>query len=540
MRNNYLLGLSTAFLAWLAWPPMPYTSVLFLIAFVPLLWAVENIILSDVKKKGKKIFSLAFFTFVIWNISCIFWVFNSLNAVMSAPVAVLVSLIPFGLGALLMTIAFWLYYRLRLVISRQWSYLGLICFWLGYEYLHQSWELSFPWMTLGNAFSNFHQIIQWYEFTGVYGGSLWVLIANILAFEILLSRLKPNPKKLIITWACVIVLPILYSLTIYTNYKEKSSPANIVAVQPNIDPYGKFKDIPASQQLQILIRLSDSAGKENTEYFIWPETAISQYVDEGRIQDDVNYQQVSGFLKKYKNANVLSGISSYALYPFAKTPSSYFNQNFGSYMDEFNAAIQIENSPRVQFYHKSKLVPGVEAMPFSALAFMKPLFAGFGGGGSYGSQAEPSVFYSQSGIGAAPVICYESIWGEWVAKSVYNGAQFIAIVTNDAWWGNTSGKDQHFLYAKLRAIETRRWIARSANTGISGFINQRGDITKRSGWWQATAINENINLNDEITFYVQYRDFIACAACYLSAAFLVYLIFSVFNAWRLRKMNNLK
>ena len=75
-------------------------------------------------------------------------------------------------------------------------------------------------------------------------------------------------------------------------------------------------------------------------------------------------------------------------------------------------------------------------------------------------QQEPGVFYSQSGIGADPVICYESIWGEYVAKSVQKGAQFIAIITNDGWWENTSGKDQHLDYAKLRAIETRRWVCR--------------------------------------------------------------------------------
>src|SRR5690606_23055221 len=115
-------------------------------------------------------------------------------------------------------------------------------------------------------------------------------------------------------------------------------------------------------------------------------------------------------------------------------------------------------SSKLQFYHKSKLVPGVEQLPFGeALAFMKPLFQHFGGTTEgYGKQSEPSVLYSSSGIGAAPVICYESIWGNYVSDYINKGAQFIAIITNDGWWGNTSGKDQHLQYAKLRAIETRR------------------------------------------------------------------------------------
>ncbi|MGH7238163.1 MAG: apolipoprotein N-acyltransferase, partial [Candidatus Saccharimonadales bacterium] len=177
----------------------------------------------------------------------------------------------------------------------------------------------------------------------------------------------------------------------------------------------------------------------------------------------------------------------------------------------FNAAINIENSPEVQFYHKSKLVPGVESLPFaSTLSFIKPVFEHFGGAtGSYGSQKEPGVFYSQSGIGVTPVICYESIWGGWIAKSIKKGSQFIAVITNDGWWGNTPGKDQHLDYAKLRAIETRRWVCRSANTGISAFINQRGDIVQQTKWWVRTAIKQNINLNSDLTFYVIHGDYIA-------------------------------
>ncbi|MEJ6981779.1 apolipoprotein N-acyltransferase [Pedobacter sp. P351] len=533
MRNNYTLGLATAFIAWLAWPPIPFTSILLLIAFIPLLLAVENIINSDAKGRGKKIFSLSFFTFAIWNTSCIYWVFNSLHSVMPAWVALLVSLIPFGLASLLMAICFWLYYRLRLISGRMTSYIGLICIWLGYEFLHQTWDLAFPWMNLGNGFSNFHQIIQWYEFTGVYGGSLWVWIANIVGFEFYLTRRNKIAHKKNFGWSfiAIVLLPILYSLTLYTNYQEKGTPSNVVVVQPNVDPYLKFGALPSSSQIQQLVRLSDSVAQINTEYFIWPETAIPEDVNEGLIHTNSNYLQVQSFLRKYPNANVLSGISSYLIYDSALTETARYLEQDNKYYDSFNAAIQIENSSRVQFYHKSKLVPGVEQTPFSsAMGFMKPLFAAFGGTtGGYGSQKEPSVFYSQGGIGAAPVICYESIWGEYVSDYVKKGAQFIAIVTNDGWWGNTSGKDQHLLYAKLRAIESRRWVARSANTGISGFINQRGDITQRSKWWHATALKEDINLNDELTFYTTHGDYIARAACILSGGFLIFLLLNLFR-----------
>ncbi|WP_207536035.1 apolipoprotein N-acyltransferase [Desertivirga arenae] len=533
MQKLYLKALTTALLLWLAWPPMSFTAPLLLVAFVPLLLSTEAIIDGQVAKKGQKIFGLAFLTFFIWNTSCIYWVFNSLNSVMPAWVAILISLIPFGLAAVLMTIAWWLYYQLRKVSNRFTGYVGLVCFWVGYEYLHQTWDLSFPWMTLGNGFASSHQLVQWYEYTGVYGGTIWILVANILTFELTLARSVSDDKavarqkKLLPGLSAWVLVPIMVSLTMYNKYQEHENPANVVVVQPNVDPYEKFGSLPGSLQIQNLIKLSDSLGQPNTEYFIWPETAITDNADEDKLQTNPDFLRIQSFLGKYKNGNVLSGIESFAWYDTEKTETARLIEENRRYIDVFNAAIQIENSSRVQLYHKSKLVPGVEQTPFAhSLAFLKPLFKAFGGAtGDYGHQDEPSVFYAQSGMGVSPVICYESIWGEYVAESVKKGAQFIAIVTNDGWWGNTSGKDQHFAYAKLRAIESRRWVARSANTGISGFINQRGDVVKQSKWWMPTALKADINLNEELTFYVKYGDYVAYLAIIAGIALIILLAF---------------
>jgi apolipoprotein N-acyltransferase len=530
MKRNYQLALLSAFLLWFAWPPIPFSSAILLIALVPILIATDNIIKSEVKKKGKLIFQTTFLCFFAWNTASIYWVFNSLDSAMPTWVAALISLIPFGLGAVLMTLAFWLYYRMRLITSRIWAHTGLICFWIGYEYLHQSWDLAFPWMNLGNGFASTHQLVQWYEYTGVYGGTLWILLTNILFFEIWISlkagTLKLNRNRLIIPAATLVIFPIAISLSIYFNYTEKSNPANIVVVQPNIDPYKKFGSMPASEQIVRLIHLSDSLGQSNTEYFIWPETAISQATEEKTFREDENFKTIQSFLNKYKNSNLISGIESSSIYDSAETLTARFNKNNGIYFDVFNAAVSIENSGTLQFYHKSKLVPGVEQTPFSnALSFLKPAFAAFGGAtGSYGKQDEPSVFYSQSGIGSAPVICYESIWGEYVAEYIKKDAQFVAIITNDGWWGNTSGKDQHFQYAKLRAIETRRWVARSANTGISGFINQRGDVVQQTKWWVQGSIKQDINLNGELSLYVRFGDYIAKCGTIGTGLFALFLL----------------
>jgi apolipoprotein N-acyltransferase len=145
---------------------------------------------------------------------------------------------------------------------------------------------------------------------------------------------------------------------------------------------------------------------------------------------------------------------------------------------------------------------------------------------SHGTQAERDVFVSpQDGNKIAPVICWESVFGEYVTKYVKNkGANMIFIITNDGWWKETPGHRQHNSYARLRAIETRRSIARSANTGISCFINQRGEEISRIGWWQRSALKGNLNANDHITFYVKHGDYIARLSAFLSLLLVLYAI----------------
>lgn len=554
MKRQIWLALLSAVLLWLAWPPFNFTSPILLIAFLPLLIALDEIEQSDLKKKGTKVFLLSGLTFLIWNTASIYWVFNSLNAVMDVFAASMLSIIPFGLGAFLMTLSFWLYQKVAKKTKTYLADLSLISFWMSYEYLHQYWDLKFPWMTLGNGFATTPQLIQWYEYTGVYGGSLWVLVANLLLFRLYLkvkgkmSEVKgevfeaeriglevkselqkvknSGTKWLSIALASWIIIPIAISVVIYTNYEEDVNPSNVVVVQPNIDPYGKNFTYSATEQLNKLIKLSKKEGQINTEFFIWPETALVGFTEEKDFRNSPNFKTTTQFLDSFKNATVITGAETYNIYQKQETLSARYSKENKLWWDSFNTAVAIERSPKLQFYHKSKLVPGVEKMPFpKLLSFLNPLFEKFGGTtGGYGSQEQPSNLYSASGIGVVPAICYESIWGDWVAQSVNQGAQFIAVITNDGWWGNTSGKDQHLDYARLRAIENRRWVARSANTGISAFINQRGDVVQKTTWWQDAVIKQDINLNSEITFYTKHQDWIINPFLILSILGLLYLM----------------
>jgi apolipoprotein N-acyltransferase len=529
-KKTTLLAILSSLLLWLAWPPHTYLAPLLSVGFVPLLIALHQINQKADKKRGKKLFLTAGLAFFIWNTACIYWIFNSINTVNSGfagtIASLLVSLLPYCFAALLMSIAFWLYFKLLNVSNNKiLSYSGLISFYIALEYFYQSWDAPFPWMTLGNGFAGLHQLIQWYDITGVYGGSLWILLSNILAYEAWKQIETSKTYRLAGYWAALIIVPAAYSIYRYQSYQEKQVPVNVVAVQPNIDPYQKYEANSAAQQIAILKHLTDSVAQVNTEYIIWPETAIPEYADEASIRDNRYYQDLKHFINRYKNASLITGIETVRFYQDKKTESAKPMQGGGFY-DNYNAAMQVENSADVQFYHKSKLVPGVEKLPFQrVLSFMAPVFAHFGGStGGYGWQDEPQPMYAYSGIGVAPVICYESIWGDWVAGFVKRGAQFITVITNDGWWGNSSGKDQHLQYAKLRAIENRRYVVRSANTGISAIINQRGDLVLQSKWWTRTAIKADINLNDDRTFYTQNGDIIAQLLSGIAVLMLVVLL----------------
>jgi len=547
MKRQIWLALLTAFLLWLAWPPVPFTSPILLFAFLPLMIALQEIEESTLYKKGYKIFYLSGLAFLAWNTASIYWVFNSLNAVMPTFAACLLSLIPFGLGAVLMTFSFWLYRKVARNTKPLIADISLVGFWISYEYLHQTWDLKFPWMTLGNGFANTPQLIQWYEYTGVYGGTFWVLVSNILIFRLWMSLRKQKSKvksektykrSLIIALIIWIIVPISLSVLVYSTFEEEINPSNIVVVQPNIDPYGKNHTHTEKEQLTTLINLSKQKAQVNTEFFVWPETAITGYKDEEDFRNTNSFKTVQSFLDSFKNATVISGAETYLAYQNQKTLSAKFVKENNLWYDSFNTAVAIENSPKLQFYHKSKLVPGVEKMPFpELLSFLNPLFEKFGGTtGGYGGQEEPSNLYASSGIGVVSAICYESIWGDWVAKSVNKGAQFIAVITNDGWWGNTSGKDQHLDYARLRAIENRRWVARSANTGISAFINQRGDIVQKTEWWKTAVIKQDINLNTEITFYTAHQDWIVFPFLFIGGFGFLFVIVMRFKKKKIRKV----
>lgn len=516
---SILLSVFGALLLSLAW--QKYFTVFIFIAFVPLFFIADEFGWNPKhSRKGLKKFGLFYLSFLIWNLIVTWWVYNA------SPAAVMAWTLNSLFMAWTLRLAWWTKKR----FDSDASCFIVIPFWLAFEYLHQNWDLSWTWLTLGNAFANQSNLVQWYEITGTSGGSAWILAVNILIFLLIKKRVEAGnwSKKLSLGIILTIFIPTFFSYILYytVNARIESSKLKeqrVVVIQPNIDPYNeKFISDPQTQIEKTLKLLNNNVKSFNeVDYLVFPETFLTENMWENELADVFEIQYLrEKLLAQNKDLKIVSGANTLKLYGpnEKKTPTAHkFTQEEG-YYDFYNAAIQIDSTQNVQVYRKSKLVPGSEIMPF--LWLIKPLekYALDLGGtvGSLGLQKERSVFKSNE-LGIAPIICYESVYPEYVTEYIKNGANMLFIVTNDGWWGDTPGYKQHLAYGALRAIETRKPIARSANTGTSCFVNEKGEIYKATSWWQPAIIKATLNPNTYQTVFVKLGDVLAKVSLMLAA-----------------------
>jgi len=296
-------------------------------------------------------------------------------------------------------------------------------------------------------------------------------------------------------------------------------------VQPNVDPYSEQYTLPPNQVIGRIMDLAGPLLDSTTNFLVAPESAIQEDMWENNMSTFASLTLLKEVIGQYARLNILIGGSTARAFEegeeLSRTARKF--RNSAGYYDAYNTAILITSSDSLQLYHKSKLTPGVEALPsFRGFKWLENFALDLGGTvGSLGTDDYRKVYATVKTVPVSPIICYESVFGEFFAEFVKNGAEVMIIITNDGWWGNTPGHRQHYAFAHLRAIETRRSIARSANTGISAFIDQRGDAHDVTGYWVPAAIKGSLNANSELTFYVTHGDYIARIAVWLTALILV-------------------
>lgn len=527
--------LSVAWMGTMAFAP------LMLVAFVPLLWVEDYISHNNEDRRFScsAAFCYSYLPFLLFTLSNTYWISKA---------TIFAILVPF-FEACLMALTFQVYHFTKKVSNNKvGSYFFLILYWILFENIQFTWDLNFPWLNLGNSFANYPFLIQWYSITGIEGGSLWILLVNIFIYLWIRKKEKFTPEDLSLNipekrlfgkyleGVCVLMvllLPVAYSAYLWYSYEDDNAQkATVVIVQPNLDPYTEQYELPPSEVIQRTLQLVTPLMDDEVDYVLMPESSVQEYAWEEELDKVPSIEMLNEFASRWKKAEVIAGLSSRRRLDKAeKTPAARkIRGSMDEYYEACNIAVDIPRSGLMedfQIHHKTVLTAGVEKMPFSKyLSFMEKLALDMGGTvGTLGVDTNMVVFTSKtSGKKVAPVICYESADGNYIRKYAKEGAQALFIMTNDGWWGDTPGYKQHFSFARLRAIENRRYVARSANTGISGFISPKGEVLQKGRYWEQEAFKQTVPLQNTLTFFAANGDIFTRPISFIAGLLLAYSV----------------
>ena len=534
-----ILSLISAMLLSISWPTYGIPFFIFF-ALVPLLMMEHDISkFSGIKNKGSLIFGLSYICFLIWNIVTTGWLYGSKNP--DGTHSLFAVAVPVILNSLFYSFIFQLYHWYKNAQGTYWGLTFFVAIWMCFEKFHLSWELTWPWLNLGNVFADYPKIIQWYDTLGATGGSFWILLINVYAFYTLRIWEAGRKRKSLIINSSVLVIaiavPMMISLVKYNNFDEKPiGSVNVLMLQPELDPYTEKYSKDSLSILNDLLTLAETNSKGQIDYYIGPETSIPGFgsISENGFEQSMLLNTVKGFLSRHPKSVFATGISSHRFYTDENEKSeTAYQTSQGIFVDSYNSAVQIIPNQKVEVYHKGKLVPGVEIFPY--INVLKPLLGdamlNLGGTtASLGVDKKRTAFGNPYNPGKlAPIICYESIYGEFVTDYVKEGANFLAIMTNDSWWGVTQGHQQLMAYARLRAIETRREIARAANSGISAHINARGDVLADTLYGDKTTLFAKVNLYEGLTFYTRAGDLLSRISVFVLGFLVFYTLIKKFQ-----------
>ncbi len=503
-RINILLAalsgllLSGAFpkigLDWLAW-----------FALVPLLVAIANL-------SVKQSFRIGFITGLVHYLSLLYWVvpvmrtYGYLPLYLSVVILLLfAAVLAFFPAVFSMTLAAIGITPLRCLIT-------MPLLWVALEYIRTFIFTGFPWALLGHSQYLRHHLIQIAELFGAYGVSFLIVLGNTAVFLVItyISRKtwhsRPVSKPLVIGASVIFAAGFLLTW-IYGTWRIKATDhliaaaptARVAVIQGNIDQSLKWDPVFQDATIKTYHRLSLAAKSENPDLIVWPESATPFFL----------------FYDKRPTENVLAGIQQADIDYLVGSPSFMRQDERVAY---YNSAYLISpGTKNISKYDKAHLVPYGEYVPFKRwLPFLGKVVAQVGDfrPGSPGK----TLPWKEKALGVQ--ICYEIIFPGLSRAMAKNGAVLLINITNDAWFGTTSGPYQHFSMTIFRAVENRRALARAANTGISGFIDPVGRILASTPLLAETAVTQTLPLIHKKTVYTRFGDLMALA-CLAGTMFVI-------------------
>jgi len=471
----------------LAYPPFKLGFLAYF-GLVPIFYIVKNTSVKSALKRG-------FFWGIGLNTASLYWIcYDTVKGGISAILF---------LSFLSSIIFIFINYGLKRFRS---NFIYIFPFvWTGWEFLRSIGPFGFPWLSVAYTQTYYTSLIQYVSITGVYGVSFWICIVNVIIYYIVTNV---KIKKVITAFVILLIIftvPLIYGNIELNKARPESGSLKAALIQGNIPPKIKLMGSAVRDNFDTYIRLSRDAAKEKPDFLIWPESATYCYLRYNSLYLNL-LREFSSELK----ISIFTG-SLDVEYEKSNNKAKYYNSAF--LIKPFSSDLEV--------YSKIHLVPFGEWVPYGDIfPFLYNLDIAMGDftpGKEFtmfniskklnkNGEISQNINETKKDIKFSAVICFESIFSNLVRNFCKNGAEFLIVITNDAWFGRTSAPYQHAQIAVFRAIENRIPIARCANTGVSMFIDKMGRVVKESKIFTESILIDEINLRSEETFYTRYGE----------------------------------
>ncbi len=479
--------------------PFPFTLLIF-VGLIPYFNVLKKRTTLASISKATFLFSLVFSLITIYWVGS--WSSEADPYLMLAGVALLLAY------PTVMLIPSTLYYLAQKVFPKFDALWLFPIFWVTFEYLLTLTDLRFPWVLLGHGLAKFNLFIQGADVIGTNGLSLVVAYINVLLYKSFFE--KKDKKKFNLKPALIAAIFffcfIIYGIYKVSSFKISDRKIKVGIVQPNLNPWDKWSTGNLSQLTNQYLELSKKCVDNAAELILWPETALPVYAFGG------GYSTVENSIFKFLDSNKVSLLTGmphiiYFLDSLKLPEDAKYAKQGNYYYATYNAVLGLNSdSKEIQYYGKMKLVPLGERVPFvDQLAFLGDIFKWGVGitGWNIGKDTTAFKIYNDNidTIKVGGLVCYESVDPVFVTAFVQKGAEMITVVTNDSWYGRSSGPYQHKDFGMLRAVENRRSVVRCANGGISCIINAKGEILSETELYTKTILVGDVPLQEEKTFF---------------------------------------
>lgn len=500
-RKERLLLILSGIILGISFPPFPFPiTLLIFVGLIPYFIVIKRRTTLASISRATFLFSLVFSLITIYWVGS--WSSEADPYLMLAGVALLL------VYPCVMLIPSTLFYLTKKVFPKFDAIWFFPLFWVTLEYLLTQTDLRFPWLLLGHGLAKFNLFIQGADIVGTNGLSLIAAYINVLLFK---SFFEKNSEEKFRLKPLLIAVFIFLCMMIYGIYKTSTfriseRKVRIGIVQPNLNPWDKWSTGNLSDLLNMYLTLSQKCVDEGAEVILWPETALPVYAFGG------TYPMVENSIYNFLDTNhvsLLTGMPDiiYDLNQNNIPEDSKYSGPGNYYYRTYNAVLGLNPGSRsIQRYGKMKLVPLGERVPFvDQFAFLGDLLKWGVGITGWNIGKDTTVFKIKNEkidtIKVGGLVCYESVDPVFVTAFVQKGAELITVVTNDSWYGKSSGPYQHKDFAMLRAVENRRSVVRCANGGVSCIINAKGNILAETEMFEKTTLVGEVPLQDEKTFY---------------------------------------